>query len=152
MAPDLTDRRPTNRAMVSCGSRYRVRAGTGAAPAALATMTSVGGVFLLAVDRQEELLERWLTAQQRLRMRGSEHGQQVVDGPSYLAAELVAGDGDRADPWHPVDDRRRAGEGCLHGEGRQVAHLGERADLYQPAAAQDRDAVAERLGFGQDVR
>ena len=59
---------------------------------------------------------------------------------------------DAADAGHGRQVGRGAGEGGVDRDGGEVAQLVERAELDQPAGAQDGHPVAQGLDLAQDVR
>src|SRR5438876_6616042 len=104
-----------------------------------------------AVVRQEELLQRRPCAQEVTYAGGGKYAQQGLDRSADLAMQRPTLDVHLADSGDVADIGWRLVECGFYGERRQVAHLGERADLEQLACAQDRDPVAQGFDFAQDV-
>ena len=147
-------RRPARRRPAGTAARTRSSACARRAAvwraSALAADTAVRAVVVV----QEDLLERRLAAVER------DHGMPGEGGDERPDA---AGDLERAPRWRPRSSRlharqRRAAagagpvEGDVDGLRAEVAQLGQRPLLDEPPAAQDADAVAERLDLAEDVR
>src|ERR1022692_372517 len=101
---------------------------------------------------QEDLLERRLPARELDDRMARERLDQRADAAGHLEAERVRSGGLGLN----AGERRQLGcrprEGHLDRLRAQVAQLGERPFVHEPAAAEDADTVAQRLDLAEDVR
>ena len=105
-----------------------------------------------AVVGKEQLLERWLAAEQLVHPGGGEHRQQRFDDPSTWQRTRLPSTSTADTPGTRVRSGGEPSNSASIDRADEVAHLGQRADLDELTGAQDADAIAQCLDLAQDVR
>src|SRR5665213_1019847 len=116
--------------------------------AALAADTAIGGVVVV----QEDLLQGRLAARERQHRMIRKHRDHGSHAATDLDAKRVCAGAGHMHSLDTVEARSGTVEGDLDRLRAEVAQLRQRALVDQSPAAQDPNAVAQRLDLAEDVR